>query len=330
VTAKEALFYDIEGDRVRCMLCPQNCLIKAGERGICGVRKNDNSRLIAENYSIVTAISLDPIEKKPLYNFFPGSDILSLGTYGCNLKCIFCQNWSISQQRCSGNKIYPEQLLNLLQEYGGIGIAYTYNEPTIWYEFIADTAPLLKQNGYKTVIVTNGYINKEPLEKILPFIDAFNIDLKGFSNDFYSNNCKGRLSPVLSSIERVYGNAHLELTNLVVTGLNDDEAEFSKMVEYISNISKNIPLHISRYHPDYNYSESPTNIATINRFYEIAREKLDFVYVGNVLDKFKSSTFCTHCGKIVINRNGYSVENLLTDNICPFCGAKIEGIMNNQ
>jgi len=324
---KKALFYNIEGDKVRCRLCPHNCLISEGNSGICGSRYNENKTLYTRNYSIVSAMATDPIEKKPLYNFYPGSKILSLGTYGCNLKCIFCQNWSISQQILKGQTLSPDSIVPLIKKFGGIGIAYTYNEPTIWYEFISECAPLVKASGYKNVLVTNGFINIEPLSKLIPYIDAFNVDLKGFSDEFYKNYCGGMLSSVKSTIAFIYKRAHLELTHLVVTGLNDDIHSFSSMVDYISGISRKIPLHISRYHPDHKYSEPPTSIELLYQFYEIASKKLDFVYLGNISDATKNSTFCPKCGKVIIERNGYFTENKLINKKCPYCENEVSSIV---
>lgn len=324
---KEALFYKTEGNKVRCLLCPHNCLIPDGNTGICGVRYNEGNTLYTKNYSVISAIARDPIEKKPLYNFYPGSNILSLGTYGCNLNCVFCQNWSISQKFAEGQFLNPDSLVSLIKRHGGIGIAYTYNEPTIWYEFIKDSAPLVKAAGYKNVLVTNGFINIEPLSRLIPYIDAFNVDIKGFNEDFYKNSCGGMLKSVLSTISFIYKKAHIELTHLVVTGLNDDIDSFSNMVDYISRISKKIPLHISRYHPDHNYSAPPTSIELLNKFYDIASKKLDFVYLGNISDITKNSTFCPQCGKVIIERNGYSTVNRLANKKCPYCDNEVSNII---
>ncbi|MDD2715493.1 MAG: AmmeMemoRadiSam system radical SAM enzyme [Candidatus Wallbacteria bacterium] len=320
---KEALHYR-RGD-VICLLCPHECRLKNGQTGNCKARTAIDGRLYSDNYGSVTGIGMDPVEKKPLYHFYPGSEILSIGTFGCNLHCFFCQNYSISQAVAQAKEIQPEDLADLLREYGGIGVAYTYSEPLIWYEFVSDCCRIVRKNGKKNVLVTNGFIKPEPLAELLPSIDAMNIDLKAFSDEFYRKHCGGQLAPVLETIRISAKSCHVELTNLVVTDLNDNEEEFMELVEFVAEIDREIPLHISRYHPSYNCLNPATSQVTLQRFYQIAKEKLQFVYLGNLMDKEASSTFCPGCGKMVVERLGYNVRNRLKGRNCPFCGTGVKG-----
>jgi pyruvate formate lyase activating enzyme len=240
---KEASFYSADNGKIRCTLCPHNCIIHEGKRGICRVRKNDGGKLYSENFGQICSMNFDPIEKKPLYHFYPGSIIFSAGSLGCNLHCKFCQNWEISQTGIEefGNlrTVAPEELINkALSRENNIGIAYTYNEPTVWYEFMIETAKLAQKEGLKNVMVTNGFINPEPLEELFPYMDAFSVDLKAFSNDFYKTVTSSRLDPVLTALKNIRNSGrHLEITNLVITDLNDNEKEFTEMI----NCSRNQP-----------------------------------------------------------------------------------------
>jgi len=282
---KEALYYEKTGSgRVKCHLCPYECAIADGGRGACGVRINKGGILYTEVYNRTTGLALDPIEKKPLYHFHPGEYILSLGTRGCNLHCDFCQNWHISQNlNVPTEEITSSQVIQKAKELGSFGIAYTYNEPFIWYEFVFDTAKLAKKSGLANVLVTNGFVNMEPLEGMLPFIDAMNIDLKAFDEDFYVKICKGRLKPVLDVIKRSKESCHIELTNLIIPTLNDSEDMIKKMVDWIFEfLGPEVPLHISRYFPCYKMTIPPTPLETLRVAERIAKEKLKYVYVGNI------------------------------------------------
>ena len=282
---KEALYYEkIHGKRVHCHLCPYECSLPPGSKGACGVRQNIDGILYSLIYGKTTGISLDPIEKKPLYRFFPGKQILSLGTRGCNLHCDFCQNWHISQEVDGPmENVTSEEVVERAKEVGSFGIAYTYNEPFIWYEFVLDTAKLARQNGLKNVLVTNGFVNRAPLEGMLPYIDAMNIDLKAFDENFYAKVCKGSLKPVLDVIRISAKACHVELTNLIIPTLNDSESSVRQMVDWIySNLGPEVPLHISRYFPYYNMDLLPTPVETLKRAERIAKEKLKYVYIGNV------------------------------------------------
>ncbi|MDD5746070.1 MAG: AmmeMemoRadiSam system radical SAM enzyme [Candidatus Omnitrophica bacterium] len=282
---KEALYYTPLKDRsVRCLLCPKYCVIADGRSGFCRARVNNGGKLYSLIYGKTTGMALDPIEKKPLYRFHPGEPILSLGTRGCNFGCLFCQNWHISQNSGAAvETVTAQQLVDEARRLGSFGIAYTYNEPFIGYEFMAETARLAKKNGLENVLVTNGYVNPEPLEEILPLIGAMNIDLKAMDDKFYSSICKGTLEPVLRTIERACKSCHVELTNLVIPTLNDSDDHFQKLTDWIfDHTGADTPLHFSRYFPGYEMDLPPTPARTLQRACAIARKKLNFVYVGNI------------------------------------------------
>ncbi|MDY6820990.1 MAG: AmmeMemoRadiSam system radical SAM enzyme [Deferribacterota bacterium] len=320
---REAIFYkklNLEKNIVRCELCPHRCVINPNNVGNCLIRKNIDGKLYLTTYGEITSIAIDPIEKKPLYHFFPSKNILSIGTTGCNLKCPFCQNWQISSKKAFTEEISIEKLANLVVTHNSIGIAYTYNEPFIWYEFILDAAKNMHDHNIKNVFVTNGCINAEPLEKLLPYIDAANVDLKAFNNDFY-RWVKGDLETTLQTIELLHkNNKHLELTNLVIPTKNDNPDEFYEMCKWISSLSKDIPLHISRYFPNHKLSIPPTPISTLKNFYNIAKRCLNYVYIGNVLIDDAASTYCPLCNFEVIKRSGYNTIVNIKDNKCPKCG----------
>ncbi|MEJ5257727.1 MAG: AmmeMemoRadiSam system radical SAM enzyme [Fervidobacterium sp.] len=328
---REAMFYEQIGDgKVRCLLCPHNCVIDNGRTGVCKARRNENGKLFSLNYREVTSIALDPIEKKPLFHFYPGSTIISVGTWGCNFKCEFCQNWEISQQRPYYVKeLLPEELLDIALEYkheGNIGIAYTYSEPIVWYEFVYETSKLAKEKDLKNVLVTNGYINEEPLKTLLPFIDAMNIDLKAFNNNFYRKVCGGNYEQVLKTIETgVFNNVHVEVTTLVIPDGNDSLNELEEEFKALAKISPDIPLHLSRYHPAYKYTKPPTNVETLREIYLLAKRYLNYVYLGNVWNEEYESTYCPKCGSLVIIRRGYDVRilNLNKEGRCKACNNQI-------
>jgi len=281
----EALYYEkLDHKRTHCHLCPYNCMIPDGGKGACGVRINKDGTLYSSVYAKTTGIALDPIEKKPLYHYHPGEYILSLGTKGCNFHCDFCQNWHISQELdAPAQDITSEEVIDRAKALKSFGVAYTYNEPFIWYEFVLDTARLAKRQGLENVLVTNGYVNMEPLEGMLPYIGAMNIDLKSFDDDFYVKICKGRLKPVLDVITRSAKSCHIELTNLIIPTLNDSEDKIKNMVDWIyANLGPDVPLHLSRYFPCYKMSIPPTPVETLKMAERIAKEKLKYVYLGNV------------------------------------------------
>ena len=284
---KLAMFFEkIEDSKVHCSLCPHNCVIKPGSLGVCRARKNIDGELYSLNYARIASVSLDPIEKKPLYRFHPGTIIMSAGTFGCNLKCSFCQNWSIAHKDPETIEVLPETLAAKALETvkdGNIGIAYTYNEPSIWFEYVYDTARLAREKGLYNVLVTNGFISREPLELLLPFIDAMNIDVKAFTASFYEGICKGTLKNVLETVEAAAGRCHVELTTLVIPGLNDSMEEIEQLSEWIAGISPEIPLHLSRFFPNYKMNDRPpTPVVTLEKARETALRKLKYVYIGNV------------------------------------------------
>jgi len=326
---KKALYWDsLENNRVNCTLCPHNCKIADGKAGVCKVRVNTYGVLYSTIYGEVTAAALDPVEKKPLYHFFPGKHILSVGTNGCNLGCSFCQNWHISQNPDSGrNNLPAEKMIELALKEKSIGIAYTYNEPLIWFETVLETAKKAREAGLKNVLVTNGYINEEPFKELLPFIDAMNIDLKSIKNEFYKEECGGSLAPVKITIEAAVKSCHVELTNLLVTSKNDSEAEIRELVDYIASVNREIPVHFSRYFPQYKLDNEMTPGEMLEFAAGIASEKLEYVYTGNVDVKEGNITFCPNCGNHAIVRAGYDIlRNDMTGNKCNRCGGVIRGV----
>jgi pyruvate formate lyase activating enzyme len=336
---KEALYYEkIHENKVRCELCPHRCVISPGHRGICGVRENRDGRMATLNYRLLSSVTVDPIEKKPLYHFFPGSRILSIGSFGCNLQCKFCQNHEISQvpagSTLRGNKMEPAAIVTQAAKTPqNIGVAYTYNEPVISYETVLETARLVQRKGLKNVMVTNGYINPNPLDELLPFIDAFNVDLKANDEHFYHRYTASRLAPVKETLVSVRrAGKHLEITNLVIPGLNDDEAHFLDMVQWIAmELGKETPLHLSRYFPRHHFTIPPTPEKTLLRLFEIARYHLDYVYVGNLYTPFGQDTRCPSCHAVLIARAGYNVEvrGLRSEGTCKGCNAKV-AVVNGE
>ncbi|WP_448374947.1 AmmeMemoRadiSam system radical SAM enzyme [Fervidobacterium sp.] len=328
---KEAFFYKkLDDEKVQCELCPNYCVISSEKTGVCKVRKNIDGKLYSINYGEVSSIALDPIEKKPLFHFYPGSSIISVGTWGCNFRCSFCQNWEISQQRpLYLKRLTPSDLVLIAQEYiheGNIGIAYTYSEPLVWYEFVYESSKLAKERGLKNVLVTNGYINEEPLSKLLPYIDAMNIDLKAFNNDFYQKVCGGRYEDILRTIElSVNSKVHVEVTTLIVPNGNDNLNELDEEFKVLSSISPDIPLHLSRYHPAYKYNKPQTSIDTLLKAFDLAKKYLNYVYLGNVWNEQYESTYCPKCGSLVIIRRGYDVKiaNLDEEGRCKVCNNQI-------
>ena len=318
---KIASYYEKrEHQAVQCGLCPEHCYIKEGETGRCGVRENHKGTLMAMTYGSISSYGLDPIEKKPLFHYYPGKKISSFGSYGCNLKCQFCQNHLISQQiRITEETSVQELIRKSMEDQDSIGIAATYNEPTIQFEYLVDLFSLNRKYRRKNVMVTNGYIEKAPLMELVPLVDAFNVDLKGFTNDFYANICGGRLKPVLDAIEHIYDRSHLELTLLLIPGLNDAPENLKKMFEAIRAISPDIPLHISRYFPNYQMFLPETPLADLKMAVNLAKEHLNYVYLGNV-PGISNQTKCKSCEFILIERSYGLVETFFKDEHCPNCG----------
>ena len=281
---KEALFYEKQSDGfILCGLCPHACRIAAGETGFCGVRRNVDGRLFAENYGCISSLNLDPVEKKPFYRFYPGSLILSAGSFGCNMKCAYCQNYTISQQRPETKFAPPEELLRMAKNTAGnIGIAFTYNEPLISIEYILDAAPLFREAGLKIALVTNGMINAGPLEVLMPYADAMNIDVKAFNAAKY-RKLGGDLHAVMKTVEESAAACHVEITSLIVPGQNDNADDMPALAEWLAGVSPDIPLHITRFFPRYRMSgAAPTPVKTMETLAESARKVLKYVYLGNV------------------------------------------------
>lgn len=312
----EALFYTaVKNEMVQCYLCPQNCRIKPGDLGDCRVRMNRSGMLSSEVYGKVEALNLDPVEKKPLYHFFPGTRILSVGTAGCNLHCQFCQNHELSQCGITGrstlHEFTPDELVGLAKETpDNIGLAFTYNEPVVNYEFMLNTAVKAKAVGLQTAMISNGYIHTNPLQNLLEAIDAFNIDLKAFNRKFYQKYCKGRLAPVLDAIKQIAKTGkHLELTTLVIPGLNDDFNDFEMLCRWIADETGNSTvLHLSRYFPGYRLRLAPTPAKTLFQLYDLAKDYLHHVYLGNLYAGDHADTFCPHCHAKLIERNAFRIR----------------------
>lgn len=330
------MYYNkLKDDIVHCQLCPQFCMIKPGETGKCRVRKNQDGTLISLVYSQPCSAAIDPIEKKPLFHFFPGSKTFSISTVGCNLDCKACQNWEISQAKpedVPAKEMKPEEVVEEALKHNCDSIAYTYIEPSIFYEYVLDIAKLARQKGLKNIMVTNGFLNPEPIKELYQYIDAANIDLKAFSDEFYKDMCKGRLQPVLDAIKQIKQmNVWIELTTLIIPGKNDDKIEIRQMCEWIkANVGDDVPIHFSRFFPCYKLLNiEPTPIDTLKKCYEIANKAgLKYIYVGNVVDTHFHQTVCPKCGMEVINRSHrYELEEVhLENSCCKFCKTKIAGM----
>jgi pyruvate formate lyase activating enzyme len=329
---KEALFYEaLPGGKAACHLCPHECVIADGKRGICRVRENQDGTLIALTYERPASMQVDPIEKKPLYHVFPGAQILSLGSVGCNLACGYCQNWSLVEGDVPRAVLAPEEIPGLAKKHGSVGVAWTYNEPFIWYEYIMDAARLVRDAGLINVLVTNGYVNPEPLREMRGLIDAMNIDLKGIDDSFYRKNCKGRVDPVRETIRIADETCLVEVTNLLVPGHNDSADSIRRLVDFIASVNTDIPLHFSRYFPHRSFDAPPTPEQTLVRAFEIARERLAYVYLGNIVLDIGNDTPCPRCGALLVRRRGYHTEIAgLTGNTCAGCNATLNFINSER
>ncbi len=319
---KEALYYSTENGRVYCVLCPHYCKLSEGETGKCMGRKNIDGKLYSLNYGKITSYGFDPIEKKPLFHFYPGSTVFSFGTFGCNFSCDFCQNWQIVEDSSMYIEMENKELLEFSSLNDSIGIAYTYNEPSIYYEMVLDLAKSVRKAGKKNILVTNGFLNREPLKELLPYIDAMNIDLKSMSRNYYKTLCKGSLDPVLRTIELAAEKTHVEITNLVIDGENSSEEEMERMASFIGNIDKNIPLHLSRYFPHNRMNNSPTKVETLEKLRNIALKHLNYVYVGNVWG-VNNDTLCPNCRNKLISRYPETKVVGIEGNHCNHCGERI-------
>ncbi|UCG91486.1 MAG: AmmeMemoRadiSam system radical SAM enzyme [candidate division WOR-3 bacterium] len=324
----ESKYYEKKNEHVECTMCPHNCKIMPDKLGICRGRKHENGKLWAINYGRTTSIALDPIEKKPLYHFYPGKQILSIACNSCNMRCPFCQNWEISQTDVSTEYIAPDVLVKIFKEHPSIGVAYTYTEPLMWFEYLVDAGALIRNEGGKNVLVTNGLINEQPLTELLPLIDAMNIDLKTMKSDVYKKTLHGDLDTIKRTIELAHERCHIEITNLIVTGLNDKEKDIDAIIDYVASIDKNIPLHFSRYYPNYKYTKPPTPMKTIDYAYQRAREKLNYVYVGNVPAEDGAHTYCPQCGNLLVERLYFrAAMKGLKNHTCQKCGKEIHIVL---
>lgn len=328
---KEAMFWKkLTNDKVECELCPHRCKISKGKRGICGVRENQKGKLNTLIYGLATSVTPDPIEKKPLYHFYPGTYALSFGTVGCNLKCQHCQNYAISQAKFESmrfKRLRVDDVVNSAKRYKCQGIAWTYNEPTIWYEFTYDASKVAKKLGFYTCYVTNGFIEAAPLKEISPYLDAMNIDVKSFSNDFYKKTCKAKLEPVLETCKLAKElDIFIELTYLIIPGENDTESEITDYCNWIvENLGEKTPIHFSRFHPDYKMRDSiATPISTLENAYKIAQQSgLKYVYLGNVPHGDYENTYCPKCNELLIERVGFSTRaHHVKEGNCPKCGTQ--------
>jgi len=321
---KTASHWLAEGDTLRCALCPHRCRIAREKTGICGVRENIGGELVASTYGKVAALAVDPIEKKPLYHFHPGASILSIGAEGCSFLCEFCQNQHLITERPQLKEVRIDDLVSSARKAGSIGIAYTYNEPLIQFEFVMDCSKAFRAAGMKNVLVTNGYIMPEPLEELLPFTDAMNIDLKSMDPRFYREVCRGDLAPVLETIRAAAGKTHVEVTALLYTKHNDSDAHIRKVIDFIEETDPEIPLHFSRYFPRFKATSPPTPIARLDAAWRAARERLPYVYVGNAHLPETVNTVCPSCRALVVRREGFRADSSgLSGNRCASCGKKL-------
>jgi pyruvate formate lyase activating enzyme len=334
IAARKALYYDkLSNERVRCNLCPHRCVVGKGKRGFCRVRENRDGDYYTLVHSNPCAVHIDPIEKKPLFHFYPGTTALSIATAGCNFTCKNCQNYDISQARPDDTvniDLSPDGIGDLAVKYNTPTIAYTYTEPTVFYEYMLETAQRAKARGVLNIYHSNGYINEEPLVKLVQYLDGANVDLKGFSNAFYREITGGTLNPVLESLKilKQHG-VWLEITNLVIPTKNDSESSIGDLCSWIkAELGKETPVHFSRFYPQYKLQNlPPTPIETLKRAAAIARTiGLDYVYIGNVPGITEENTYCPKCSKMIIGRTGYHVHTYkINDGRCEFCQAEIAG-----
>ncbi len=336
---KEALFYKkTENKTVECLLCPQFCKIKNNKTGFCKVRTNKNGKLYSDNYGLLCSVAFDPIEKKPLYHYFPSSNIMSIGSVGCNLHCKFCQNWEISQTSVSKYSYMEKYSISDIifasqKKQNNIGIAYTYNEPTVFYEFMIELAEAAYKVGLKNIMVSNGFINEKPLSELLKYIDAFSIDLKAYTESFYKNYTSSNLEPVKNTLKQIRkAGKHIEITNLIIPTLNDNIEKFTEMIDWITHeLGKDTILHLSRYFPRYKTNIEKTPSATIHKLYKIAKSKLNYVFIGNMHSDEGQNTVCINCNKTIIVRNGYytSTQGIDKQGKCIYCNTKVKDLTKN-
>ena len=325
----------LKDEKIRCTICPRKCVLSDGQEGFCRVRKNVNGEITLTTYGYNTGLAIDPVEKKPLYQFYPGTQVLSFGTFGCNMGCLFFfyfQTTKIKSDCRLLNKTTPEEIVQIAKKYSCKSVAFTYNDPVIFFEYAIDTARLCRQEGIKTIAVTSGYINPEPAKEFFKYMDAANIDLKGFSENFYRKNCMAHLAPVLDTIKYAANETDclIELTTMLIEEENDSDDMIKKECEWIlENLGDCVPLHFSAFFPRYKFSDrKQTDFSTLLRAYSIAQKAgLKYIYTGNLTNTETSSTYCKNCSRAVIVRNGYRLieYNLDKKGSCRFCGTKCDG-----
>jgi len=321
----EAKYYRVEKDHILCELCPRACKIKNGEEGDCWAYKNVDGKLFAKNYGRVVTATYDPIEKKPFFHYYPNSTVLSVGHNGCNLKCQFCQNGDIALERKDSKDISLQTLLDYSGKSHSIGVAYTFTEPLVWFEYLIDATRKLKGIGQKNVLVTNGYINDVPLQDLLPYVDAVNISIKSMREEAYQKYMEGHVDTVLNAVRTSFQKTHLEVTYLVIPGISDSDKELGDFVDFMLSVSPDIPVHIKRFFPHYKMTDTPvTPNETMVKAYKMATEKLHYVYLTDVDIEGVADTFCPNCKRLIIKRRDYQ-SNLggLRGTNCKFCGHRI-------
>lgn len=323
-----------DGDKVRCDLCPHHCKLAEGQAGLCKVRIARDGELKAAGYGHISSAHVDPIEKKPLYHFLPGSSIFSIGGWGCNFACEFCQNWTISQEADFAEKsCAPEEIVRTAVRSGCPSIAYTYNEPLVGFEFVCDCARLAREAGLANVLVTNGHVEPEPAAELLPLVRALNVDIKSIEEEFYRKHCRGRLAPVLGFCRQAKDAGCLvEITNLLIPSLNDNPGRIRDLAHWVKeNLGPAAPFHLSAYRPEYRMTIPPTPRRLLEEAFDICSEELSYVYVGNVWTEKGQNTRCPSCGRELIIRRGYDVEARgIRDGACAGCGRKADVVMTLQ
>ncbi len=334
---REAMLYEkLDGQKVRCNLCGHRCVIKAGKYGVCRVRQNVEGVLKSLSYDAVVALNVDPIEKKPLFHFLPGTQSVSVAAAGCNFQCEFCQNWQISQsprtgKLIEGRAVSPKQIVTAARNYDCASISYTYTEPTVFFELAYDTSKIAHESGIKNCFVSNGYLTPLAVKTIAPYLDAINVDLKAFRDETYRRVMKARLQPVLDCLRAlVEAGIWVEVTTLVVPRMNDSSEELRDIAEFIAReLGPHVPWHVSRFHPDYKVDDvGPTPLEKLQEACSIGKEAgLKYIYCGNVSGQVDESTYCSNCGNVVIERTGFAVRKInLDDGRCGHCGEAIEGV----
>lgn len=329
---KEAILYEKVGKALNCKICERRCIISGGKTGFCEMRENKDGKIYSLNYAAASSVGVDPIEKKPLFHFYPGTSVFSIGSVGCNFRCRHCQNWGISQtqlEKIPTREILPEDAISLTKEYGCKSIAWTYNEPTMWFEYTLDSAKLAKTSGIKTIYVTNGYMTEESFDEIKSYLDAANIDLKGMSEKFYSELCEAQLQPVLDNIVRMHdAKIHIEITNLMIPKYNDSDEDITALVDFmVDEVGVEVPLHFTRFFPQYKLTEvPPTEVKLLEKAQRIAKDAgMKYVYIGNVPSAGGENTYCPECGELIIERDGFEVvSNREKMQECPTCKARID------